>query len=87
MSSQMRQGILNGLKMDILIKPEQDQEGGIKKVRDASCKKEYGHLINEKIDIVNKIGSCLVNNFSLVSFQNDSVHSWSKRFGRRVQNS
>ena len=35
---------------------------------------------------MNKIVSYLVNNFSLVSFQNDNVHSWSKRFGRKVQN-
>ncbi|MGC8557479.1 MAG: zinc ribbon domain-containing protein, partial [Nitrososphaeria archaeon] len=52
----------------------------------ARIQKEYEHLANEKIDIVNKIGSYLVNTFLLVSFQNDSVHSWSKRFGRKVQN-
>jgi len=44
----------------------------------ARIQKEYEHLANEKIDIVNKIGSYLVSNFSLVSFQDDSVHSWSK---------
>ncbi|MGC8558495.1 MAG: hypothetical protein ACP5NC_05840 [Nitrososphaeria archaeon] len=47
-------------------------------------KKEYEHLTNET---VNKVGSYLLSNFSLISFQNDSVHSWSKRFGRKVQNS
>ncbi|MGC8661132.1 MAG: zinc ribbon domain-containing protein, partial [Nitrososphaeria archaeon] len=52
----------------------------------ARIQKEYEHLANEKVDVANKVGSYLVNNFSLVSFQNDSVHSWSKRFGRKVQN-
>ncbi|MGC9134494.1 transposase [Caldisphaera sp.] len=55
------------------------------KVLLARIQKEYEHLTNEKIDIVNKIGSYLVSNLSLVSFQipvdNFFLHSSKHRPG------
>ncbi|MGC8661935.1 MAG: transposase, partial [Nitrososphaeria archaeon] len=51
----------------------------------ARIQKECVYLANEKVDVVNKVGSYLVSNFSPVSFQDDSVHSWSKRFSRKCK--
>ncbi|MDG6931427.1 MAG: transposase [Nitrososphaerota archaeon] len=59
---------------------------GSKRYRETQLKlqKEYERLADTGKDIANKIGSYLVNNFALVSYQNDNIRWWEKLWGRIV---
>jgi putative transposase len=46
--------------------------------------KEFTHANNEKKDINNKIAHCVSENYQYVAYQNDSICSWSKFYGRRI---
>ncbi len=46
--------------------------------------KEFAHANNEKKGINNKIAHCIAENYQYVAYQNDSIRSWSKFYGRRV---
>jgi hypothetical protein len=47
-------------------------------------KKEFQKENNIKKDIINKVAHYTTNNYSHVVFQDDSIRSWQKLFGRRI---
>jgi transposase len=59
---------------------------GSKRYRETQLKlqKEYEHLANIRKDIANKVGSYLVTNFALVSFQDDNIRGWERLWGEIV---
>ncbi|MDG6935689.1 MAG: transposase [Nitrososphaerota archaeon] len=59
---------------------------GSKRYRETQLKlqKEYEHLANTRKDIANKVGSYLVTNFALVSFQDDNIRGWERLWGEIV---
>ncbi|MGC8725954.1 MAG: zinc ribbon domain-containing protein, partial [Thermoplasmata archaeon] len=46
--------------------------------------KEFTHANNEKKDINNKIAHYIAENYQYVAYQNDSLRSWLKLYGRRI---
>jgi len=47
-------------------------------------KKEFSYENNQKKDINNKIAHYISENYEIVAYQNDAIHSWQRLYGRRI---